>query len=59
MKKRTHWIGGMLMYDYAMDGIMKSVYASANMSYNIVLADGPVVHRLGRWLWRYLWKKDR
>ena len=45
-EKNTLGLGGMLMYDYAMDGIMKSVYASANMSYNIVLADGPVVHRL-------------
>ena len=35
------------MYDYAMDGIMKSTYGSVNLSYNIVLADGPVVHRLG------------
>src|ERR1043165_2339581 len=46
-EKNTLGLGGMLMYDYAMDGIMKSVYASANMSYNIVLSDGPVVHRLG------------
>src|SRR5678815_2118290 len=37
-EKNTLGLGGMLMYDYAMDGIMKSVYASANMSYNIVLA---------------------
>jgi type IX secretion system PorP/SprF family membrane protein len=46
-EKNTLGLGGMLMYDYAMDGIMKSVYASANMSYNIVLANGPAVHRLG------------
>src|ERR1700745_3826205 len=46
-EKNTLGIGAMLMYDYAMDGIMKSVYASGNLSYNIVLADGPVVHRLG------------
>lgn len=46
-EKNILGIGGMLMYDYAMDGIMKSVYASANMSYNVVLADGPTVHRLG------------
>ncbi len=46
-EKNILGIGGMLMYDYAMDGIMKSTYASANISYNIVLADGPVVHRLG------------
>ena len=46
-EKNILGIGGMLMYDYAMDGIMKSTYGSANLSYNIVLADGPVVHRLG------------
>ncbi|MFI5187234.1 MAG: PorP/SprF family type IX secretion system membrane protein [Chitinophagales bacterium] len=46
-EKNTLGIGGMLMYDYAMDGIMKSTYASLNLSYNVVLADGPVVHRLG------------
>jgi type IX secretion system PorP/SprF family membrane protein len=39
--------GGMLMYDHAMDGIMKTAYGSANLSYNMVLVDGPVVHRLG------------
>jgi len=46
-EKNILGIGGMLMYDYAMDGIMKSTYGSANLSYNIVLANGPVVHRLG------------
>jgi type IX secretion system PorP/SprF family membrane protein len=46
-EKNTLGVGAMLMYDYAMDGIMKSTYASTNLSYNIVLADGPVVHRLG------------
>src|SRR5215831_17087599 len=46
-EKNILGIGTMLMYDYAMDGIMKSSYASANVSYNIVLANGPTVHRLG------------
>ena len=46
-EKNLIGVGGMLMYDYAMDGIMKSTYASANVSYNVVLADGPAVHRLG------------
>ena len=46
-EKNILGIGAMLMYDYAMDGIMKSTYGSANLSYNVVLADGPVVHRLG------------
>jgi len=46
-EKNLIGVGGMLMYDYAMDGIMKSTYASANLSYNIVLADGPAVHRIG------------
>jgi len=46
-EKNLIGVGGMLMYDYAMDGIMKSVYGSANLSYNVVLADGPAVHRIG------------
>ena len=32
-------IGGMLMYDRAFSGIVKSTYASLNLSYNIVLAE--------------------
>ena len=32
-------IGGMLMYDYAMNGVVKSTYASLNMSYNIKLTE--------------------
>src|ERR1041385_3901656 len=46
-EKNILGIGGMLMYDYAMDGIMKSTYGSLNLSYNVVLKDGPVVNRLG------------
>jgi len=46
-EKNILGIGGMLMYDYAMDGIMKSTYASANLSYNVVLSDAAVVQRLG------------
>jgi type IX secretion system PorP/SprF family membrane protein len=46
-EKNIFGIGGMLMYDYAMDGIMKSTYGSANLSYSVVLANGPVVQRLG------------
>jgi type IX secretion system PorP/SprF family membrane protein len=41
-------IGGMLMYDRAMNGIQKSTYASADMSYNVKFAEGAVgKHRLG------------
>jgi len=46
-EKNTLGVGGMLMYDYAMDGIVKSQYASANISYDIVLANQNAVHRLG------------
>jgi len=46
-EKNTLGVGGMLMYDYAMDGIVKSQYASANISYDIVLAKQNAVHRLG------------
>jgi type IX secretion system PorP/SprF family membrane protein len=43
----TLGLGGMLMYDYAMSGIHKSVYASMNVSYNITLASDPGDHRIG------------
>ncbi len=46
-EKNILGVGAMLMYDYAMSGIMKSTYASANLCYNVVLADGLTVHRLG------------
>jgi type IX secretion system PorP/SprF family membrane protein len=39
-------IGAMVMYDYAMDGIVKSTYGSLNMSYSIKLSEGPGIHRL-------------
>ena len=41
-------IGGMLMYDRAMNGIQKSTYGSLNLSYNVLFAEGMVgKHRLG------------
>lgn len=42
-------IGGMLMYDEAMAGVMKSSYTSLNLSYNIKIAEGEDGgdHRLG------------
>lgn len=41
-------IGGMLMYDQAMDGALKSNYASLNLSYNIKLSsESYSVHKLG------------
>jgi type IX secretion system PorP/SprF family membrane protein len=46
-EKNTLGLGGMMMYDYAMDGIVKSVYASANVSYDVVLAKQNTVHRIG------------
>jgi len=39
-------IGAMIMYDYAMDGIVKSTYGSLNMSYSIKLSEEPSIHRL-------------
>lgn len=45
-EKNTLGIGTMLMYDQAMSGILKSTYASFNLSYNIVLAQGVTVHRI-------------
>lgn len=39
-------VGGMFMYDYAMSGIVKSTYASANLSYSVKLAEGDIsTHR--------------
>lgn len=39
--------GGMLMYDKAMQGALKSTYASLNVSYNITLAEENATQRLG------------
>jgi type IX secretion system PorP/SprF family membrane protein len=48
-EKNVFGVGGMLMYDYAMYGIVKSTYASINLSYNIRLAEDDYgnMHRLG------------
>ena len=44
----TVGVGAMIMYDYAMSGIQKSVYASLNLSYNVLIAEGEKAkHRLG------------
>ncbi len=40
-------VGGMMMFDYAMSGIVKSTYASANLSYNVKLSEGAVINRIG------------
>jgi type IX secretion system PorP/SprF family membrane protein len=40
-------LGGMLMYDKAMGGVVKSTYASLNLSYRVKLSDGDTKHRLG------------
>jgi type IX secretion system PorP/SprF family membrane protein len=40
-------IGSMLMYDEAMAGVLKSNYASLNLSYNIKLSESEGDHRLG------------
>jgi type IX secretion system PorP/SprF family membrane protein len=48
-EKNVFGIGGMLMYDYAMGGIVKGTYASLDMSYNIKIAEDGYgnSHRLG------------
>src|SRR6187551_3420028 len=46
-KKETHLVLGMLMYDKAMGGVVKSSYASLNMSYRVKLSNGETKHRLG------------
>lgn len=40
-------VGGMLMFDHAMAGTQKSTYASANLSYSVLLADNDTKQRLG------------
>lgn len=39
-------LGGMLMFDRASAGVLKSTYASLNFSYNVKLIDGDVNHRV-------------
>jgi type IX secretion system PorP/SprF family membrane protein len=43
----TWGIGGMLMFDYAMAGVVKSNYASLNGSYSIKLTDAATRQKLG------------
>ena len=40
-------LGGMLMFDHAMSGVVKSTYGSLNLSYNIKLTEGYYTERLG------------
>ncbi|MDQ6609566.1 MAG: PorP/SprF family type IX secretion system membrane protein [Bacteroidota bacterium] len=40
-------IGGMLMFDKALGGVVKSTFASLNLSYSIKVIDGETKHRLG------------
>lgn len=48
VEEKNYWgMGGMLMFDYAMQGIVKSTYASYNLVYNIKLSSGAVLSRLG------------
>jgi type IX secretion system PorP/SprF family membrane protein len=44
----TMGIGGMLMFDRAMSGVVKSTYASLNLSYNIKISE---TDRIRRHLW--------
>jgi type IX secretion system PorP/SprF family membrane protein len=45
-EKNFMGIGTMLMYDYSMGGVQKSIYASLNLAYNVQLAEGNTTHRL-------------
>ena len=40
-------LGGMLMYDKAMGGVVKSTYASLNLSYRVKLTSGETKHMFG------------
>lgn len=43
----TFGLGGMMMYDHAMQGALKSSSISLNTSYNITLVEGDFTQRLG------------
>jgi type IX secretion system PorP/SprF family membrane protein len=43
----TFGVGAMMMYDKAMQGALKSTYASLNVSYNITLSEENATQRLG------------
>src|SRR5215203_3768261 len=43
----TFGLGGMLMYDKAMGGVVKSSYASMNLSFKVKLSSGETKHYLG------------
>lgn len=43
----TFGLGGMMMYDKAMQGALKSIYLSLNSSVNITISDGDATQRLG------------
>lgn len=43
----TFGVGGMMMYDKAMQGALKSTYLSLNTSVNITLSEGDATQRLG------------
>ncbi len=45
-EKNFAGMGAMFMYDYAMNGVVKSTYASLNLSYNILLDETFSKHRL-------------
>jgi len=48
MEEKNYWgMGAMVMFDYAMQGIVKSTYGSFNLLYNIRLTGGDKVNRLG------------
>ncbi len=49
VSENNYWgIGGMLMYDHAMSGVVRSTYASLNLSYNIKLSESDYyTQRLG------------
>jgi type IX secretion system PorP/SprF family membrane protein len=40
-------LGGMLMFDRAMEGVAKGTFASLNLSYNVKIIDGKSKHKIG------------
>jgi hypothetical protein len=48
-------LGGMLMYDKAMGGVVKSSYASMDLSYKVKVKQRRNKTLFNRRLWNYLW----
>ncbi len=47
LKSSNFGVGGMVLYDHAMQGALTSTAVSLNTSFNMLLSEGEISHRLG------------